>query len=149
MANVFAILPAAALALALATGCRIDQHKEGNDDNFKVATPFGGMSLKTNQAVVENDVGLSVYPGAVAVKKEQGKETGAADINMSFGSFHLGVRALSYRTPRRSRQGDRLLPQQSDQVRRCDPMPRRPCPRLTRSHPGRPLLRQGPRTRLA
>ena len=101
MAKAFGIIPAAALgvALVLASGCRIDTHKDGNNDDVKIATPFGGMSVKTNEAVVENGVGLSVYPGAVLVKKGNNKDDGAADINMSFGSFHLGVKALSYKTP--------------------------------------------------
>ena len=88
-----------ATALTAATGCRIDEHKSGNgnSDDVKIATPFGGMSVKTDQAVVEGGVGLSTYPGAVLVKKD--KDNGAADVNMSFGSFHLGVKAISYRTP--------------------------------------------------
>ena len=88
------------LLLTLATGCRIDEHKtgDGKNEDVKIATPFGGMSVKTNEAVVEGGVGLSVYPGAVQVKKENGKDDGAADINMSFGNFHLGVKAISYRT---------------------------------------------------
>jgi hypothetical protein len=90
-------------ALSL-TGCRVEDHTAGGHDEVKIATPFGGMSVKTNDSVVQANVGLAVYPGATLVKKthnENGKEhdDGAADINMSFGSFHLGVRALSYTTP--------------------------------------------------
>ena len=103
MAKTFGLASAASLGilLTLSTGCRIDEHKtgDGKNDDVKIATPFGGMSVKTNGAVVEGGVGLSVYPGAVQVKKENGKDDGAADINMSFGSFHLGVKAISYRTP--------------------------------------------------
>ena len=84
-------------ALLPAVGCHIDTHKDGNNDNVKIATPFGGMSVKTNEAVVEGGVGLAVYPGAVLAKKD--KDSGAADLNMSFGGFHLGVKALSYTTP--------------------------------------------------
>jgi hypothetical protein len=43
-------------------------------------------------------VGVDVYPGAVPEKKEKGHD-GAADVNMSFGSFHLGVKAVSFTTP--------------------------------------------------
>jgi hypothetical protein len=103
MAKTFGLVSAASLGilLTLAAGCRVDEHKsgDGKNDDVKIATPFGGMSVKTNGAVVEGGVGLSVYPGAVQVKKENGKDDGAADINMSFGSFHLGVKAISYRTP--------------------------------------------------
>lgn len=88
------------VAALASTGCRVDTHKDGNDDNVKIATPFGGMSVKTNESVVEGGVGLTVYPGAVIVKKDKdhGKDSGAADVNMNFGSFHLGVKAISYKT---------------------------------------------------
>jgi hypothetical protein len=55
------------------------------------------MSVKTNDAVVEGGTGLTPYPGSVVLKKD--KDNGAADVNMSFGSFHLGVKAISYTTP--------------------------------------------------
>ena len=103
MARTFGLVSAVSLGVfcVLATGCRIDEHKtgDGKNDDVKIATPFGGMSVKTNDAVVEGGVGLSVYPGAVQVKKENGKDDGAADINMSFGGFHLGVKTISYQTP--------------------------------------------------
>ncbi len=83
------------IALGLATGCHVDTHKNGNDEDVKIATPFGGMSVKTNESVVEGGVGLSVYPGAT-LDKDKKHDNGAADVNMSFGSFHLGVKALSY-----------------------------------------------------
>ncbi len=86
----------AGLALLTTSGCRVDEHKDGGNENVKIATPFGGMSVKTNEAAVEGGVGLSQYPGAVIVKKD--KDNGAADVNMSFGSFHLGVKAISYTT---------------------------------------------------
>ena len=95
-----ALAAAAALALG-ATGCRIDTHKNGDkgSDNVKIATPFGGMSVKTDEDVVQGGVGLSIYPGSTLIKKEKGKDSGAADVNMSFGGFHLGVKAMSYQTP--------------------------------------------------
>ena len=45
---------------------------------------------------MQSGVGLPDYPGAALIKKD--KDKGAADINMSFGSFQLRVKALSYRT---------------------------------------------------
>lgn len=92
--SVFLVL--AGLGSMLATGCRIDSNKHGDGDNVKIATPFGGMQVKTNDAAVQSGVGLPEYPGATLVKKD--KDNGAADINMSFGSFQLRVKALSYRT---------------------------------------------------
>lgn len=84
------------LMLGLAAGCHVDTHKDGGNEDVKIATPFGGMSVKTNEQVVEGGVGLAVYPGAVLEKKDKGHDNGAADVNMSFGGFHLGVKALSY-----------------------------------------------------
>jgi hypothetical protein len=85
------------LALAPTLGCRIESDKKGNNDNVKIATPFGGMSVKTNDAAVLEGMGLPPYPGAELVKKKD-KDNGAADVNLSFGSFQLRVKAASYRT---------------------------------------------------
>ncbi len=90
------------LLLALAvTGCRISNDNKNGNDNVKVATPFGGLQIKTNDAAAQASVGLPTYPGAELVKKEHGADhnDGAADINMSFGSFQMRVKAVSYRTP--------------------------------------------------
>jgi len=81
----------------LMSGCRIENDKHGDSDNVKIATPFGGMSVKTNESAVIDGIGLPVYPGAVLVKKKD-KNDGAADINFSFGSFTLKVKAASYTT---------------------------------------------------
>ena len=82
------------LSLLNAIGCRIDTHKSNGNDDVKIATPFGGMSVKTNDAMVQEGIGLAVYPGSTLVKKN--KDDGAADVNMSFGSFHLRVKAATY-----------------------------------------------------
>jgi hypothetical protein len=91
----------AAIAVALGamtmTGCRIDSHKDGDNDNVKIATPFGGMQVKTNDAAVQSGLGLPIYPGAELVKKK-GNDNGSADVNLSFGSFQLRVKAASYRS---------------------------------------------------
>jgi hypothetical protein len=85
------------LGVMLASGCRIESDKHGDNDNVKIATPFGGLQVKTNDAAVEG-IGLPVYPGAVLVKKQKDND-GAADINMSFGGFQLRVKAAGYKTP--------------------------------------------------
>lgn len=98
---------AAALVLPLllglaSSGCRIssDSSKGKNNDSVKVATPFGGLQIKTNDAAADASVGLPTYPGATLIHKDENKDdNGSADINMSFGSFHLRVKAVSYRTP--------------------------------------------------
>ncbi len=84
------------MAVALLAGCEVDTHKSGDGDDVKVATPFGGMHVKTNSADVLSNIGLPVYPGAQVVKKE--KDNGSADVNMSFGGFQMRVTAMSYRT---------------------------------------------------
>jgi hypothetical protein len=84
------------LGVALTSGCRIETHKHGENDNVSIATPFGGLQVRTNDAVAVEGIGLPAYPGAERVKK--GKDNGAADVNLSFGSFQLRVKAASYRT---------------------------------------------------
>jgi hypothetical protein len=79
------------------SGCRIESNKHGDNENVRIATPFGGLQVKTNDSAVLEGMGLPAYPGATLVKKD--KDNGAADVNMSFGRFHLRVKAASYRTP--------------------------------------------------
>ena len=92
------LVAAIAASTMLMNGCRIENDKHGDADNVKIATPFGGMSVKTNEAAGIDAIGLPVYPGATMVKKKD-KNDGAADINLSFGSFTLKVKAASYTTP--------------------------------------------------
>ncbi|HEU4634764.1 MAG TPA: hypothetical protein VFS41_01195, partial [Edaphobacter sp.] len=65
--------------------------------NVKVATPFGGVEVKTSDKEDVTGFGLPVYPGAEIVKKN--KNDGSADVNLNFGRFQLRVKAVSYRTP--------------------------------------------------
>lgn len=91
-------LPAAGLLTIalLATGCVVEKKGANGDEDVKIATPLGGMQVKTNNAVVAANIGLPVYPGAVEEKKKSGDDDNAADVNMSFGNFHLRVNAMSY-----------------------------------------------------
>ncbi len=86
--------------LALA-GCRVSNNNKNGNNNVQVATPFGGLQIKTNEAAAQAAVGLPTYPGAEPIQNQHGADhdSGAADINMSFGSFQLRVKALSFRTP--------------------------------------------------
>ena len=88
------------LACLYTTGCRVDEHKQGEGENVKIATPFGGMSVKTDDTDILAGIGLPLYPGATLLKKDKlnGKDNGSADVNMSFGSFQLKVKATSYHT---------------------------------------------------
>jgi len=90
------------LLTTVLAGCRVTSHKDGNNDNVSIGTPFGSMQVKTNDNVNTSGLGITPYPGAQIVKKHDkdgNDNTGAADVNMSFGSFHLGVKAVSYTTP--------------------------------------------------
>jgi hypothetical protein len=94
-----ALCPAALAILLCAAGCHINTHKNGDGkDNVDIGTPFGSMHVKTDNSVGGVQTGLTPYPGATLVKKD-GDNDGAADINMSFGSFKLGVHAEELRTP--------------------------------------------------
>lgn len=89
------------LGVVLSSGCRVESDKHGDRENVKIATPFGGMEVKTNNATVEQGLGLPIYPGAELVKKsDKGDKNndGAADVNFSFGGFQLRVKAASYRS---------------------------------------------------
>jgi hypothetical protein len=86
----------AMVATVLMSGCRVESSKQNGNDNVRIATPFGGMQVKTDDTSVLEGMGLPAYPGATLVKKDH--DHGAADVNMNFGSFHLRVKAASYHT---------------------------------------------------
>jgi hypothetical protein len=85
------------LAAVVLSGCSIEKKGNNGNENVDIQTPFGGMKVKTNDAAVAADTGIPVYPGATPFK--QGHDTGAADVDMNFGSFHLRVKAVAYQTP--------------------------------------------------
>ena len=86
-----------ALALVATAGCKVQKSQSANGDDVKIATPFGGLSVKTDDAVVQSKLGIAPYPGAKPVHNSG--DDGGANVNMSFGDFHLGVNVLSYQTP--------------------------------------------------
>ncbi|MES2220665.1 MAG: hypothetical protein V4587_06835 [Acidobacteriota bacterium] len=92
--------PMVALSLGVlmfaASGCSVKEQKSGNAENVHLHTPLGGLDVRTNSAAAV-DVGLPVYPGAVATGDE-GKDSGAADIHMSFGKWQLRVKAAEYQS---------------------------------------------------
>jgi hypothetical protein len=92
------ILAAAMMVgLVVTSGCRVQSDKQGDHENVKIATPFGGVQVKTDDVAVLGGIGLPGYPGAELVKKKD-KDNGAADVNFSFGRFQLRVKAVSYRS---------------------------------------------------
>ena len=89
------------LGLVLAFGmvaCRVNVHKNasGDDKNVQVDTPFGGVHVNTDQTTA-SDLGLPVYPGAVAVKADDKHKS--ADVHLGFGQWELQVKEVSYQTP--------------------------------------------------
>jgi hypothetical protein len=88
----------AVIALGL-TACTVHSSGKDGQDNVHIATPFGGLHVNSNQTTA-TDLGLPAYPGATLVKeRKNGHDDGAADIGLSFGSFHLKVQAVGYQTP--------------------------------------------------
>jgi len=120
-ANRTAVAAMMILATALVSGCRIESNKHGDNDNVKIATPFGGMSVKTNDAAVMDGLGLPVYPGAELVKKD--KNNGAADVNMSFGSFSTAGEGGELPDAGQPGPGDGILSQGIGAVWGRDSMP--------------------------
>ena len=92
------MLLAALAASAALAGCHVDEHKNGKNDNVSIDVPFGSMHIKTNNDADTAGIGLTPYPGAVPVKDDNDKDSDAADINMSFGGFHLGIKAATFQT---------------------------------------------------
>jgi len=89
----------ASLAALLLAGCHVTTHKDGKNDNVDIGTPFGSMQVKTDNKGDSSAIGITTYPGAALIKGNSEKsDGGSADINMNFGSFHLGVKAASYQT---------------------------------------------------
>jgi hypothetical protein len=78
------------------SGCSVNEHKNGDAENVHLHTPLGGLDVRTNSAAGV-DVGLPVYPGAVETG-DQGKDSGSADIHMSFGKWQLHVKAVEYQS---------------------------------------------------
>jgi hypothetical protein len=96
--TITAPLAAGTLACLLLSGCHVTNNKNGNKDNVDIGTPFGSMQVKTDNGSDTSAIGLSAYPGAVPVKEDNDKNANSADINMSFGGFHLGVKAAGFQT---------------------------------------------------
>jgi hypothetical protein len=91
-------IPLALLAATLAiTGCSVEKKGTSGNEDVKIETPFGGIKVKTNDAVAVADIGLPVYPGSSLIKRD--KNNAAADVDIGFAGFHLSIRAVAYHTP--------------------------------------------------
>ena len=84
------------LAVVL-SGCKVqvDKSSNGDGDNVKIATPFGGITVNKDQTSAA-DLGLPAYPGAVTDTSDDGRRS--ARVDMGFGSFKLRVRVAHYKS---------------------------------------------------
>lgn len=81
-------------------GCRVEKTTHGDSKDVQIATPFGGVHVRTNDADLLAQIGLPAYPGAVPVKKDNGNDdNSSADVDMGFGGFRLRVKVATYWTP--------------------------------------------------
>ena len=97
MKSLCSLAVSASLATLLLAGCRITSDKNGKNDNVDISTPFGSMQVKSNDKADSAGLGLTTYPGAVPVKDDK-DDSNSADLNMSFGDFHMGLKVISYQT---------------------------------------------------
>lgn len=88
---------ACACLLPALQGCSVQHSSNGDTEHVRLQTPVGGLEVRTDSNKPP-DVGLPVYPGATPVG-EQKNDSGAADIHMNFGKWHLNVKAAEYQTP--------------------------------------------------
>jgi hypothetical protein len=89
----------APLACLLLAGCHVTENDHGDKKDVDIGTPFGSMKVDTNNSTDATAIGISAYPGAVPVADKGDDDGNNANINMSFGSFHLGVKAADFQTP--------------------------------------------------
>jgi hypothetical protein len=84
----------ALLSVALALTACVNVKKSENGDNVDVKTPFGSVSVRTDQVKPE-DTGLSVYPGSTLVVKH-GHDHDKANVSIASPWGQLKVIALNY-----------------------------------------------------
>ena len=82
------------LTAALALTACVNVKKSDNGDNVDVKTPFGSVSVRTDQVKPE-ETGLNVYPGSKLVPK-RGHDNDQANVNISSPWGQLKVVALNY-----------------------------------------------------
>jgi hypothetical protein len=92
-----AVLPLAVACLAAMAGCNVEVNKgsNGEEKDVKIATPFGGINVRTNQISAE-DLGLAEYPGSRLSNDSKGDRS--ANVDMGFGGWRLHVKAVNYQT---------------------------------------------------
>jgi hypothetical protein len=90
---------AAPLACLLLAGCHVTENDHGDHKNVNIGTPFGSMRVNTAKNTDTSAIGISAYPGAVPVNdKGDDDDSNNANVSMSFGPFHLGVKAADFQS---------------------------------------------------
>ena len=86
-----------AVVLSGAAGCnvQVDKSSNGEGDNVKIATPFGGISVNKDQTSAA-ELGLPAYPGSVLETAGDGNRS--AKVDLGFGSWKLRVKMAHYST---------------------------------------------------
>jgi hypothetical protein len=82
------------LVAALALTACVNVKKSDNGDNVDVKTPFGSVSVRTDQVKPE-ETGLNVYPGSRMVP-QRGNDKDQANVTLSSPWGQLKVIALNY-----------------------------------------------------
>ena len=89
---------AAPLACLLLAGCHVTENDHGDHKNVDIGTPFGSMKVNTAKNLDTNAIGISAYPGATPIKDKDDDDSNSANVSMSFGPFHLGVKAADFQS---------------------------------------------------
>src|SRR5271167_2341055 len=86
-----------AVVLSGVAGCRVqlDKSSNGEGDNVKIATPFGGISVNKDQTSPA-ELGIPAYPGSVLETAGDGNRS--AKVDLGFGSWKLKVKTAHYST---------------------------------------------------
>ncbi len=89
---------AAPLACLLLAGCRVTENDHGDNKNVDIGTPFGSMKVNTAKNTDTASIGISAYPGAAPINDKDNDNSNNANVSLSFGPFHLGVKAADFQT---------------------------------------------------
>jgi hypothetical protein len=97
---VFTVL---AMVIAFVGGCKVqvNKSKDGEEQNVKIATPFGAIAVNQDQTSPA-ELGLPAYPGAVQDMTGEGSKS--AKVDMGFGSWKLRVKVAHFATADRQDQ---------------------------------------------
>ena len=98
MTRTLGTVAAVSLALLMLSGCHVTEDRQNGKKNVSIGTPFGSLKVNTNNTTDTSAIGLEAYPGSTPVADSDDKDGNAANVNMSFGSFHLGVKAAFFQT---------------------------------------------------